>query len=311
MMLLAGVDIGTLTCRLLIARVTGEGRLEEVYSDRRLLRLGEGFDRSRRLCGPAMERVTAALKEWRAVIDRYGVDGAIAVGTSAVRHAENREEFLAAVKRESGFEVDVISGEEEARRTMLGIRSGLPPGLGAVLGLDIGGGSTEFILDRPGQAPVVRSIEMGVVRLTERCLAHDPPTGDELAEARALVRSSVEAVAASLGDLRGATFVGTAGTITTLAAMAQQLPAYVGSRIHNYRLALSTICRLEREILARTKAQRTDLLGLELGREDVIVAGTLLLRGIMETLGVAVCLVSDLGLREGVLLDLAVRLPRS
>ncbi|TAJ24255.1 MAG: Ppx/GppA family phosphatase [Nitrospirae bacterium] len=309
-MLLAGVDIGTLTCRLLIARVTGEYRLLEVYSDRRLLRLGEGVDRSRRLQTAAMERVLATLREWRAVIDRHGVDGAIAVGTSALRHAENRNEFLAAVKRESGFDVEIISGEEEARRTMLGIRSGLPLGVVAVLGLDIGGGSTEFILDRPGKPSVVRSIELGVVRLTERCLAHDPPTDEELAEARALVKSNSQTLRASLGDLQGATFVGTAGTITTLAAMAQQLPAYVGSRIHNYRLDLETICRLEKEILARTKAQRMDLLGLELGREDVIVAGTILLRGIMETLGLTVCLVSDLGLREGIVIDLAMRIRR-
>ncbi len=310
MKILAGIDIGTLTCRLLIAKVDG-GRLVELQSDRRVLRLGEGLDRERALRVPAMERVIGTLREWREMIDNHRVDGRIAVATSAVRNAANREAFLARVKQTVGLDVEVISGEEEARRTMLGIRSGLPAGVTAILGLDIGGGSTEFILDRPEKAPLVRSIELGVVRLTERCLAHDPPTSQELAEARALVRRSVQAVRSELGDCGDATFVGTAGTITTLAAMAQQLPVYVGSRIHNYRLSLETVRGLEAEILARTKAQRTELLGLELGREDVIVAGTVILCEVMEVMGFPVCLVSDLGLREGIVLDLATRLDRS
>jgi exopolyphosphatase/guanosine-5'-triphosphate,3'-diphosphate pyrophosphatase len=310
-MIIAGIDIGTLTCRLLIAKVEGGGRLVELQSERRVLRLGEGLDREGSLRVSAMERVIGTLREWRVLIDKHRADGQVAVATSAVRNAVNREEFLARVKQAAGFDVEVISGEEEARRTMLGIRSGLPSDVTAILGLDIGGGSTEFILDRPEKPPVVRSIELGVVRLTERCLAHDPPTVQELEEAGGLVRRSAQAVRAELGDLTGMTFVGTAGTITTLAAMAQQLPVYVGSRIHNYRLSLETIRKLEAEILARTKVQRTELLGLELGREDVIVAGTIILREVMEVLGFTCCLVSDLGLREGIVLDLATRLRRS
>lgn len=307
-MILAGIDIGTLTCRLLIALVEDNGHLVELRSDRRVLRLGEGLDQGKRLLVPAMQRVIGTLREWREVIDTHQVDGEIAVATSAVRNAVNRDEFLAKVKQEMGLAVEVISGEEEARRTMLGIRSGLPADVTAILGLDIGGGSTEFILDRPGRPPVVRSVELGVVRLTERCLAHDPPTVQELVEARSLVKRSAQTVRTALDDLAGVTFVGTAGTITTLAAMAQKLPVYVGSRIHNYRLSLEDTRRLEAEVLACTKAQRTKLLGLELGREDVIVAGTIILREVMEVMGFAVCLVSDLGLREGIVLDLAARL---
>ncbi|MBM4122702.1 MAG: Ppx/GppA family phosphatase [Nitrospira sp.] len=307
-MILAGIDIGTLTCRLLIALVEDNGHLVELRSDRRVLRLGEGLDQGKRLLVPAMQRVIGTLREWREVIDTHQVDGEIVVATSAVRNAVNRDEFLAKVKQEMGLAVEVISGEEEARRTMLGIRSGLPADVTAILGLDIGGGSTEFILDRPGRPPVVRSVELGVVRLTERCLAHDPPTVQELVEARSLVKRSAQTVRTALDDLAGVTFVGTAGTITTLAAMAQKLPVYVGSRIHNYRLSLEDTRRLEAEVLACTKAQRTKLLGLELGREDVIVAGTIILREVMEVMGFAVCLVSDLGLREGIVLDLAARL---
>jgi exopolyphosphatase / guanosine-5'-triphosphate,3'-diphosphate pyrophosphatase len=307
-MLLAGIDIGTLTCRLLIGRVSSDGRLTEVHSDRRILRLGEGVDRDHLLRPAAIARVVETLRDWREVINRHHVDAQIAVATSAVRNARNREEFLGRVKQEVGFEVEIISGEEEARRTLLGIRSGLPPGVTTILGLDIGGGSTEFMLDRPGHAPIIRSIEIGVVRLTERLLTSDPPTADQVQSARELIQKEAEQVRAMLGDLAGTTFIGTAGSITTLAAMAQKLTTYEPIRIHNYRLSLETIRGLEREVLVRTKAQRKTMPGLEAGREDVVGAGTLILHGVMETLGFTEGLVSDVGLREGILLDLAERM---
>lgn len=310
-MLLAGIDIGTLTCRLLIGRASGDGRLTEVHADRRILRLGEGVDRDRLLRPDAMARVIETLRDWRAVINRHRVEACATVATSAVRQARNREEFLGRVKQEVGFDVEVISGEEEARRTLLGIRSGLPDGVTSFLGLDIGGGSTEFILDRRGQAPLIRSIELGVVRLTERLLAGDPPSADHVQAARELIRKETDLVREALGDLGGATLVGTAGSITTLAAMAQKLPAYEPHRIHNYRLSLDAIQDLERDILSRTKAQRRGMPGLEAGREDVVVAGALILHEVMDVLGFGEVLVSDLGLREGVVLDLAERLRRS
>ena len=281
MMWLAGVDIGTLTCRLLIADLprslsdvdlstaandprpsasfsarknpqripantppvfpglrpriwpqllrlvtngnvgqAPSGRLIEVQSERRILRLGEGVDQTKRLSVAAMDRVLCCLKEWRELIDASHVDAVAVVATSAVRDAENRDEFLDRVKREAGFEVELISGEEEARRTMLGIRSGLPHGVIDVLALDIGGGSTEFILDRPGQKPVVRSIDIGVVRLCERLLHHDPPTEEEVRQAREWVARETKAAVAGMDNYHTATFVGTAGTITSLAAMA-------------------------------------------------------------------------------------------
>ncbi|MCX5728621.1 MAG: hypothetical protein NTZ28_07255, partial [Nitrospirae bacterium] len=251
--------------------------------------------------------VLCCLREWREMIDASHVDAAAAVATSAVRDAENRDEFLDRVKREAGFEVEIITGEEEARRTMLGIRSGLPLGVTGVLALDIGGGSTEFILDRPGEKPVVRSIDIGVVRLCERLLQHDPPTDEEVRQARKWVERETKAAVAGMGNYQAATFVGTAGTITSLAAMAQKLPAYEPARIHNYRLQLSTIQELEQTLLSRNKVDRVGLPGLEKGREEVIAAGAIIIRTIMETLGMSVVLVSDLGLREGVLLDLAMR----
>jgi exopolyphosphatase / guanosine-5'-triphosphate,3'-diphosphate pyrophosphatase len=301
---LAGVDIGTLTCRLLIADLQPDGRLKELRSERRILRLGEGVDRTKQLSVAAMDRVLQCLKEWREVIDSYRVDGCTAVATSAVRDACNRQEFLDRVTQEAGFETEVITGEEEARRTMLGIRSGLPTAVTDVLALDIGGGSTEFILDRVGQPTAVRSIDVGVVRLCERLLHHDPPADEEVRQAREWVARETKAAAADMVGYQTATFVGTAGTITSLAAMAQKLRAYEPARIHNYRLKLDTIRELEQALLSRKKTDRIGLPGLEKGREEVIAAGAIIIRTVMETLAVSECLVSDLGLREGVLLHL-------
>ena len=304
---LAGIDIGTLTCRLLIADLPANNRLNELCSERRILRLGEGVDQSKRLKHEAVERVIHCLKDWRATIESYHVHAHVAVATSAVRDAANKQEFLNRVRSEAGFEVEILSGDEEARRTMLGIHSGLPGDIKDVLALDIGGGSTEFILALQGQSPVVRSIDIGVVRLSERLLHHDPPTRQEIAEARAWIQRETTVVLAAMPQRTGLTLVGTAGTITSLAAMALQLPAYDAARIHNYRLALNTITDLEKHLLSRSKAARIGMPGLERNREDVIAAGAIILRTVMDILGERECLVSDRGLREGVLIELATR----
>lgn len=306
--ILAGIDIGTLTCRLLIAELAPSGTLREVRSDRRILRLGQGVDRDRMLRGDAMARVAETLKEWCTLMEGYQLDASIAVATSAVRDAGNREEFVRLIHRQTGLEIEILSGEEEARRTILGIRSGLPAGVSDVLALDIGGGSTEFILDRPGQTPMMRSVDIGVVRLCERLLRHDPPTSEEIHQAREWVRAETVAAVGEMTLPVGLTFVGTAGTITSLAAMAQQLPTYEPARIHNYRLARTVVEELESTLLARTKSERVGLPGLEANREEVIAAGAIILRTVMETVRIPSLLVSDLGLREGVLLDLATRL---
>lgn len=303
----AGIDIGTLTCRLLIADLGPGQPLQEIRSDRRILRLGEGVDQTKHLSPAAMDRVIHCLQDWRNVINSYHVEASSIIATSAVRDATNRADFLERVKREAGFDVEVISGEEEARRTLLGIRSNWPVGSTDILALDIGGGSPEFILDRQGQKPIIRSIDIGVVRLCERLLRHDPPTDEEVRQAREWVAREAKAAAAGMSNYQQATFVGTAGTITSLSAMAQKLPIYEPARIHNYRLKLETIRELEQMLLSRTKAERIGLPGLEKNREEVIAAGAIMIRTIMEMLGREECLVSDLGLREGVLIDLVTR----
>ena len=301
---LAGIDIGTLTCRLLIADLASGHPLTELRSERRILRLGEGVDQTKCLSPAAMDRVIHCLQEWWNVINSYHVEASSVVATSAVRDAANRDEFLERVKREAGFEVEIITGDEEARRTLLGIRSGLPQGVTDILALDIGGGSTEFILDRSGQKPIMRSIDIGVVRLCERLLCHDPPSDEEVRQAREWVERETKTAVADMGDYRQATFVGTAGTITSLAAMAQKLPASEPARIHNYVLKLDTIRELEHTLLCRTKAERVGLPGLEKNREEVIAAGAIIIRTVMEMLDQKECMVSDLGLREGILINL-------
>ena len=172
------------------------------------------------------------------------------------------------MKREAGFEVELISGEEEARRTMLGIRSGLPLDVTDVLALDIGGGSTEFILDRSGQKPAVRSIDIGVVRLCERLLHHDPPTDGEVRKAREWVARETKAAVVGMGNYQTATFVGTAGTITSSGSHGSETYRYEPASIHNYMLKLNTIQELGQTLLSRNKAARVGLPGLEKGREN-------------------------------------------
>ena len=186
-MLLAGIDIGTLTCRLLVADVNLPHQFKEIDADRRILRLGEGVDQHKRLSTEAMDRVVGTLKEWRERTAKYPLDAMMVVATSAVRESDNCQEFLTQVKRETGWEVEVLTGEEEARRTLLGIRFGLSAAITDFLGLDIGGGSTECILDRKVQDPLVISLDLGVVRLLERVFHHDPPTAQELQNAVACI----------------------------------------------------------------------------------------------------------------------------
>jgi len=307
---LAGIDLGTLTCRLLLADLIRDNPLKELYSERRILRLGEGVDQSTRLSQAAMDRAILCLREWRKVIESYHVDAVAAVATSAVRDAANRAEFLERVRREAGFDLEVLAGDEEARRTLLGVRSGLPTGVTDILALNIGGGSTEFVLDRPGEKPVVRSIDLGVVRLCERLLHHDPPTAEEIQQARDWVRRDTQAAIADMPRRPGQSFVGTAGTITSLAAMAQKLPAYDPARIHNYTLQLETIRELEQAILSLKKTDRMRLPGLGKNREEVIAAGVIIISTVMQTLGWKECLVSDMGLREGILFHISTLLDR-
>ena len=307
-MRLAAIDIGTLTCRLLVADVNLPNVFREIAADRRILRLGEGVDHHKQLSPDAMDRVVETLKKWKERTAKYDLDALAIVATSAVRESDNRQEFLTRVKRETGWDVEVLSGEEEAQRTLLGIQFGLPTTITDFLGLDIGGGSTECILDQKEQSPKVISLDLGVVRLLERVFHHDPPTAQDLQNAEACIDEQLGNVVQTLGKIPTITLVGTAGTVTTLAAMAQRLKQYDRTRVHNYQLTLSTVKSLEKDLINKTASERLGMPGLEPGREYVILAGTVILRRLMETLDFKTCLVSDYGLREGILVDKAGKL---
>lgn len=308
-MLLAGIDIGTLTCRLLVAQVEPPHVFREMDADRRILRLGEGVDKQKILSEEAMERVMVVLKDWKTKLAAYPLDAVAIVATSAVRDAANRQVFIDRLSEAVGWQVEVLTGAEEARRTLLGIEFGLPKDVKEFLAIDIGGGSTEFIRVGSDQPSEDMSLDLGVVRLIERALAQDPPMSQDLMAAEEEVERQLELVKRHFTKPWPSTLVGTAGTITTLAAMDQRLTRYDSTKVHNYVLTIETVRRLEKEIVSKTCAQRLEIPGLEPGREQVIVAGTLILRKTMEYLGYAQCLVSDFGLREGILVDLAKKFP--
>ncbi len=302
-MRVGGIDIGTLTCRLLVAEVNLPDGFTELLTDRRILRLGEGVDRQKQLSPTAMDRVVAVLKEWKPQVVDLNLEAMVVVATSAVRESKNRDELLARIQEETGWTVEVLSGEEEAQRTLLGIRYGLLKGVKEFVGLDIGGGSTECILAKEGMAPKVISLDLGVVRLLERALPHDPPESQDIEKAKACIDEQLQLISRAFGNLPKVPLVGTAGTITTLAAMAQRLEQYDRARVHNFELSFSIVKELETELMQRTAPERLDIPGLEPGREQVIIAGVMILRRFMETFEFSSCLVSDFGLREGVLVD--------
>ena len=299
--LIAGIDIGTNTLRLLIADIEGHG-LNEVRIERRITRLGEGISRSDNLLPHAIERTIKTLKEFYDIIRLYPVQEVTAVGTSAVRSARNRNRFLRRVQDETGLTIEVISGEEEAQRTFLGIASGLKKGAGDFLILDIGGGSTEFIWGVEDRLSDVHSAPLGVVPLTEAFLLSDPTRPEEVERLSEAVRVSLRKIPFFQGREKSVRLVGTAGTVTTLAAMVQGLNHFDRSKVHNYRLTGLSIDRILSLVLGKTLAERRKLPGLEAGREDVIVAGAVILLRVMELLKVTAVEVSDCGLLEGIVI---------
>ena len=258
----AAVDLGTNSTRLLVADVE-DGRVDELDRETVITRLGEGVDRRRRLLPVPIARVRNTLVDFRRRAEELGAERTLLVATSAVRDAENGEAFLGEIEWSYGFNTELLSGDEEAAMTMRGVSVGraLEPG---TLLLDVGGGSTELTL------PDFRiSLDVGSVRLTERFLASDPPTADELAACRTAVRSVLEEHAA---DLHVRDAIGVAGTITTIAAL--ELGGYDRDRVHGYRIAREAAERQLERLAGLPLEERRRLPGLEPARAPVIVAGT-------------------------------------
>ena len=301
---LATVDLGTNTVRLLVVEPTG-ATWRTLEQTQRVTRLGEGQGATGRLAPEPMRRTAAAVAEFSRAARALGADRVRIVATSAVREAVNREEFVARLEHESGERVEVVSGEEEARLTLKGVASGLPGLGGSFVLFDIGGGSTEFVLARDGAPAAAVSLRLGVVTLQEEWGEPGPVRWDRFARLREHVerRLAAEVPAAIAGAAMGE-LVGTAGTVTTLAALDLGLRAYDPAAVHGHRLDRAAVERQLARLGALDVQARALLPCLEPGRADVIIPGIAICLAAMARLGRDTVVVSDRGLREGILCEL-------
>lgn len=296
----ASIDLGTNTFRLLAIEKRGNSTVRVLDQMRRVVRLGEGLANTKEISPQARERALAVLREFRSSLEGKGVEQVFAVATSVFREAQNAQPFLREASRVLGTPIRVISGEEEARLTLLGGLWSLEAREGVLF--DIGGGSTEFIRFVHSTPRKLVSTPMGVVKLTETFLHHDPPTSQEVEALKGAVKEEMERVLHTLGPV-APTLIGTAGTVTTLAAIDLGLSIYHHSKVHGHLLTRRRIEELLQAFLATTREERLRMKGMEEGREDLIIPGTIITLQAMGAWEKEELIVSDLGLREGVLLD--------
>ncbi|MEE1755923.1 Ppx/GppA phosphatase family protein [Streptomyces sp. SP18CS02] len=300
----AAVDCGTNSIRLLVADadpVTGE----LVERDRRMtiVRLGQGVDRTGRLAPEALERTFAACREYAAVIKEHGAEKVRFVATSASRDAENRDEFVQGVLDILGVEPEVISGDQEAEFSFTGATKELT-GDDLYLVVDIGGGSTEFVVGDT-HVRAARSVDIGCVRLTERHVRQDPPAREELAAVRADVRAALDLAEETVPLREARTLVGLAGSVTTVAAIALGLQEYDSRAIHRSRISYEQVAAITGRLAAATHDERAAIPVMHPGRVDVIVSGALVLQEIMERAGAREVVVSEHDILDGIAWSIA------
>jgi exopolyphosphatase/guanosine-5'-triphosphate,3'-diphosphate pyrophosphatase len=288
----AAVDLGTNTTRLLVADVE-HGLVDDVLRAEEITRLGESVDRRRILLPTAIARVRNVLVDYRRAAEELGAERVLAVGTSAVRDADNGEAFLGEVEWSYGFTTRLLSGGEEAELTFRGVASDRPLGKGTLV-VDIGGGSTDLVTPDGDAIAWAVSTEAGSVRLTERFLASDPPTADELEACAAYVRGLLPAI-----DPTAA--VGVAGTVVTAATIALG----ESTSVHRHRLSLASVRRVLETVASLPLAERSALAGLAPERAPVIVAGIVVLAEILERYGLTEIEVSERDLLHGAVLAAA------
>jgi exopolyphosphatase / guanosine-5'-triphosphate,3'-diphosphate pyrophosphatase len=303
------IDIGTNTVRLLVADVDGDGEkaaLETLDRRMRITRLGQGVDESRRLRPDAISRTLDVLREYRGALDELGVDRVRATATSAARDAGNRDDFFGPAADVLHVEPELLPGDEEARLSFLGATTGLD--LPApYLVIDIGGGSTEFVVGTHEPDGLI-SVDTGSRRITEQYLRSDPPQPEELSEAMSVVQAYLADVELAIPAVREApTLVGVAGTISTVAAVELGLAEYERDRIHHFRLTRSAAEDVFRTLATEPAEVRRHNPGLEPGRVDVIVGGTLVLVVTMRTFDFNEMLVSEADILDGLARSLSAR----
>jgi len=285
----AAIDLGTNTTRLLVADVV-DGDVREVHRETRITRLGEGVDARKRLLPVAIARVRNALSDYRRTLERLDAERALLVATSAVRDAENGEAFLGEIEWSYGFATQLVSGDDEAELTRRGVQP--PPG---ALVLDIGGGSTELLVD-----DFHVSLDMGSVRFTERFVRSDPPTRDEIDACARAVRSMLTEL-----DIAPQQAIGVAGTVTTIAALDLGLDAYDRERVDGHRLSLQGVRAQLDRLAALPLAERREVPALEPERAPVIVAGAVILTETLAHFGLDAIDVSERDILDGIALAAA------
>lgn len=319
-MILAGIDIGTNTLRLLVADIDDDGH-RWLHSGRVITRLGQDLYQSGVLSDEAQERSLRALQEFSKVISAYPGSRTSVIGTSALRNARNTAAFITAAKEQVGFDISVISGDEEARLTLQGVRRVLSRGarperdpLRSALVVDVGGGSTELIITHQGRPDSVVSLPLGAVYLTERFVRSDPPLREELAALHQEIMLHLDAWEIDLRRMRTTrpdqtlVVAGTAGTITTLASMTLGLTEYDPDKINGFPLSRSSLDSMIERLAGASLAERKLIAGLEPGREDIILAGAMVAGEVLARSGKEEMFVSDWGLREGIVFDLYERM---
>lgn len=304
----AAVDCGTNSIRLLVADADpATGELVDLDRRMTIVRLGQGVDRTGRLAPEALQRTFAACREYAEIIEKHGAERIRFVATSASRDAQNREDFVRGVLDILGVEPEVISGDQEAEFSFTGATrelAGRDDLVGPFLVVDIGGGSTEFVVgdDRVRGA---RSVDIGCVRMTERHLVRggavtDPPTEEQIAAIRSDAETALDLAERSVPLREAHTLVGLAGSVTTVSAIAQDLPEYDSARIHHSRISYDRVREITERLLRSTHAERAAIPSMHPGRVDVIGAGALVLLAVMERIGAAEVVVSEHDILDGI-----------
>jgi exopolyphosphatase/guanosine-5'-triphosphate,3'-diphosphate pyrophosphatase len=298
----AAIDCGTNAIRLLIARVDGD-HVTDLVREMRTVRLGEGVDTTGVFSEAALERTFAAAREYAELLSNHDVKKMRFIATSASRDVTNRDAFSAGIKTILGVEPEVISGDEEAELSYSGALSGLDV-KGSVLVADIGGGSTEFVTALSNGSLVSRSVNIGCVRMTERHLHSDPPTQPEITSAVSDIDHHIEDVRRTVPINSETIFIGLAGSVTTVAAMALGLREYDADVIHGSIVSREQVESVTDKLLQMTHRERANLGFMHPGRVDIIGGGALVLRESMRLLGFDKVLVSEKDLLDGVVLSL-------
>jgi exopolyphosphatase/guanosine-5'-triphosphate,3'-diphosphate pyrophosphatase len=303
----AAIDCGTNSIRLLIADVDPDrGTLTDVDRRMEIVRLGQGVDTTGRLAPEALDRTLKALGDYAALIAGRGAEAVRMVATSATRDAVNAAEFVRRVTGVLGAGPEVLTGDEEARLSFLGATAELgPPVLAPYLVADIGGGSTEFVLGSGGEVTSALSVNIGCVRMTERHLRADPPSAAQTAAATADIDAAITSAAAVVDAGQARTLVGLAGSVTTVAGIALDLPGYDPERLHHARIPAAQVHEVTTRLLGLTRAERARIPVMHPGRIDVIGAGALILDRIMTQLGFGEVLVSEHDILDGIAWSIA------